>query len=88
MIADETGNSLDSVKTTLKAMYAKKPLLDKEGEAIYNVHTGEQAFYVQDTRDMSTVEAMTFTDNVKLFAIEFCGLILPEPEENIKLNFK
>lgn len=32
MIAYETGNSLDQVKTTLKAMYAKKPLLDKNYE--------------------------------------------------------
>lgn len=88
MIADETGNSLDAVKTTLKAMYAKKPLLDKEGEPIYNKDTGEQAMYVQDTRDMSTVEAMAFTENIRLFGIEFCNLVIPLPEENIKLNLK
>ncbi len=88
MIADETGNSLEVVKTTVKAMYAKKQLLDKDGEPIYDKNTGEPAMYIQDTRDMSTTECFTFTENVRMFATDFCGLILPDPDENIKLNLK
>lgn len=88
MIADETGNSLDSVKSTVKAMYAKKPLLDVDGEPIYDKATGEQAMYIQDTKDMSSAEAFDFTEKVRVFAMDFVGLILPLPEENIKLNLK
>lgn len=88
MIADETGNDLDSVKTTVKALYAKKPLLDKEGEPIYDKITGEQAMYVQDTRDMSSIEAFEFTERVRMFAADFCGMIIPLPEEQIKANLK
>ncbi len=88
MIADETGNSLQAVKTTLKLMYAKVPLLDREGEPVYNKDTGEQAFYVQDTRDMSTVQAMAFADNVRVFAMDFCNLIIPLPSEQIDMNIK
>lgn len=88
MIADETGNSLEAVKLTLKAMYAKKPLLDKEGEPICDVESGEIAYTVQDTKDMSTIEAAEFTENVRMFARDFCMLELPLPEENIKLNLK
>lgn len=88
MIADETGNDLEAVKTTVKAMYAKKPLLDKEGEPIYDKNTGEQAMYIQDTRDMSTVECFEFTEKVRIFSQDFCGLILPEPEQQINLKFK
>jgi hypothetical protein len=88
MIADETGNDAEVVKSTLKAMYAKKPLLDKEGEPIIDQTTGEAAYYIQDTRDMSTVEMMEFTENMRIFGMEFCGIVIPLPEENIKLNFK
>ncbi len=88
IIADETGNSLDAVKTTLKGLYAKQPLLDKEGEPIVDKKTGEIAHYIQDTRDMSTVECFEFTEKVRVFALEFCGIDLPLPDENIKINFK
>ncbi len=88
MIADETGNSLEVIKTTLKSMYAKKPLLDKEGEPILDKNTGEVVSYIQDTRDMSTVESAEFTENVRLFAMDFCNLVIPLPEEQINLNFK
>ena len=88
MIADETGNSLESVKMTLKAMYAKKPLLDKEGEPIADVESGEIAYTIQDTRDMNTIEAMEFTENVRMFARDFCMMELPLPDQNIKLNLK
>lgn len=88
MIADETGNSLERVKSTLKAMYAKKPLLDKEGEHIHDPETGEIVFYIQDTSDMSTLEAFEFTENVRMFAQDFCNLYVPLPDENIPLNFK
>lgn len=88
MIADETGNDLEAVKSTVKAMYAKKALLDKDGDVIYDPSTGEQAMYIQDTRDMSTIEAFEFTEKVRMFAIDFCNIILPLPEEQIKANVK
>lgn len=88
IIADETGNSLDNVKSTLKLMYAKKPLLNKDEEPIIDEKTGEQAFYVQDTSDMDSFEFGQFVENVKMFAIDFCGFSLPEPDENLSLKFK
>jgi hypothetical protein len=88
MIADETGNSLEVIKITLKGMYAKKPLLDKEGEPMYDKATGEAVMYIQDTSDMSSIEAFEFTEKVRMFAMDFCGMILPLPEENIKLILK
>lgn len=88
MIADETGNSLDVVKNTCKAMYAKKPLLDKDGDEIFDKETGEVAYYIQDTRDMSTTECFEFTEKVRMFALDFCGILLPLPDEQIDINFK
>ena len=88
MMADDTGNDLEQIKTTMKVMYAKKPLLDKHGEQIYNKETGEQAFYIQDTRDMNTLEMTEFMDKVRLFSQEFLNITIPLPEQNIKLNLK
>lgn len=88
IIADETGNSLESVKSTLKGMYAKKPLLDKDEEPIIYQQTGESAMYIQDTSDMSSVEFGEFVEHVKVFSIDFCGFSLPEPNDNIELKFK
>lgn len=88
MIADESGNDLETVKSTMKALYAKKPMLNKNGEEIFNKDTGEQAMYVQDTSAMSTVEALEFTENVRLFAAEFLNLHIPLPDEQIEANFK
>lgn len=87
MIADETGNSLEVIKSTLKAMYAKKTLLDKDGEPIYDKATGEVVSYIQDTKDMSTVEAMIFTEKVRMFAQDFCGMSIPSPGDNLEMNF-
>lgn len=88
LIADETGNDLDTVKNTVKAMYAKQPLLDKNGDQIYDKVTSEAAYYIQDTRDMSTTECFEFTERVRMFAQDFCGMVLPLPDEQIDINFK
>lgn len=65
----------------------KKPLLDKGGEPIYDKATGEVVSYIQDTRGMSTIEAMEFTENVRMFVQDFLGMNIPLPGENIEINF-
>jgi hypothetical protein len=88
LIADECGQDLDAVKSTVKTMYAKKPLLDKEGEPIYDKATGEQAMYIQDTSDMDTIEMTELVDKTRMFALDFFGMDIPLPSENIELKFK
>ena len=88
LIADDTGNDLETVKNTVKAMFLKKPMVDKSGKEIINPETGEVAYFIQDTRNLSTVEMMELTENTRLFAAEWFGMDLPLPDENIKLNLK
>lgn len=88
IIADETGNSLEAVKSTLKAIYCKKPFVDIHGDEIYNKDTGELLTYVQDTSDMSTIEMATLTEQTRMFALEWFGIDLPLPEEQIPFNLK
>lgn len=88
IIADETGNSLERVKSTLKLMYCKKPFLDVNGDEITDKNTGEVLTYIQDTSDMSTIEMATLTEQTRLFAQDWFNIYCPLPEEQIPFNLK
>jgi len=87
-IADDTGQELESVKATLKMLYCRKPLLDKEGHEQFNIQTGELLEYVEDTSNLSTVEMGKLIDNTVMFAQDFFGIILTPVGETSELRFK
>ena len=87
-IADETGQDMETVKSTVKLLYARKPLLDKDGNEQFNPLTGEILEYVQDTSDMNTVEIGKLIDNTVMFAQDFFGIILTPVGETSELRFK
>jgi hypothetical protein len=87
-IADETGQDMETVKATVKQMYARKPMLDANGEHVVDKETGDVAMYVQDTRDMNSLEMYELTENTRLFAMDFFGIVLKLPEEQTELKFK
>lgn len=88
VIAEETGNSLELVKSTLKLMFCKKDVTDKDGNVVVNPDTGEALTYIQKTSDMSKLEMTELIDNTRLFAAEWFKIYLPLPEEQIKLKLK
>lgn len=87
IIAEETGNSLERVKSTLKGLYAKRPFKYKDDNDVINEQTGEVLTYIQDTSDMSTVEFGALIDKTRMFAAEWFQINLPLPEEQIPFNF-
>lgn len=87
-IAEDTGQDLEAVKSTVKLLYARKPLLDKDGQEQFNVATGELLEYVQDTSSMNTVEMADLTEKTRMFAMEFFGIYLELPEQQVELRFK
>lgn len=86
MIGDETGQDLESVKSTIKLLYARKPVLDKNGEQLWNIETGEPLEYVQDTRDMTTVEMVDLCEKARMFALDYFGIVVPLPNEQVELK--
>ena len=88
IIAEETGNSLEVVKSTLKKMFAVRSWLDSEGNEIINKETGEVLTYIQDTSQMSTIEMSELTENTRVFAMEWFGIYLAMPEEQQTFKFK
>jgi len=87
-ISDETGQDMETVKSTVKLLYARKPLLDKDGNEQFNPVTGEILEYVQDTSNMNTVEIGKLIDNTVMFAQDFFGIILTPVGETSELRFK
>jgi len=87
-IANDTGQDLETVKSTIKTKYAQKAMVDSDGNEIVDPNTGDVAMYVQDTKDMNTVEMATLTENTRMFALEFFGIHLPLPEEQTELKYK
>jgi hypothetical protein len=64
------------------------PLTTKDGEIIADKSSGEVLERVKGTSELTVVEFMEFTDNVRLWAMEFLGMYLPLPEEQVELNFR
>lgn len=87
-IANETGQDFEDVKSTVKLLYARKPVLDKDGMEIFNEETGERLEYVQDTSKMTTVEMADLTEKTRMFALEYFGILLELPDEQVELRFK
>jgi hypothetical protein len=87
IIADDTGNSLETVKSCLKTMFLTTTMKDNIGNDMYNPKTGEQITYVRNTSDPDflTTDMMLFIDNIFVFAADF-GIILPLPGESMEMK--
>ena len=85
-IAKETGMSLEQIKEALKKKFLTVPLTTKDGEIIADKTTGEVLERVRGTSELTVVEFMEFTDNVRLWSAEFLGIYLPLPEEQTELK--
>jgi hypothetical protein len=87
-IAKETGAQLEQIKDALKKKFLSVPLTTKDGEIMADKSSGEVLERVKGTSELTVVEFMEFTDNVRLWAMEFLGMYLPLPEEQVELNFR
>lgn len=87
-IADDTGQDLEDVKSTVKLLYARKLVLDKDGNEMFNIETGEVLEYVQDTSKMNTVEMADLTEKTRMFALEYFNIHLELPDEQVELRFR
>ena len=87
-IAKETGMQLEQIKEALKNKFLTVPLTTKEGEIMADKSSGEVLERVKGTSELTVVEFIEFTENVRLWSAEFLGIYLPLPEEQVELNFR
>jgi hypothetical protein len=79
---------LEPIKDALKKKFLTVALTTKDGEIMADKSTGEVLERVKGTSELTVTEFMDFTDNVRVWAMEFLGLILPLPEEQVELKFR
>ena len=87
-IAKETGAQLEQIKDALKKKFLTVALTTKDGEIIADKSSGEVLERVKGTSELTVIEFMEFTENVRLWAMDFLGLYLSLPEEQVELNLK
>jgi hypothetical protein len=85
-ISKETGAQLEQIKDALKKKFLSVPLTTKDGEIIADKSSGEVLERVKGTSELTVIEFMEFTENVRLWAMDFLGLYLSLPEEQVELN--
>lgn len=87
-ISNETGMDLEEVKSLMKLKFLQRPILDKDGIERVDEETGEVMHYIPSTAELSTVEAMEFTEKIRVWCMEFLNIVLPLPEQEQELKFK
>jgi hypothetical protein len=78
----DTGNAMDidDIHLMLRVKFLKQIIS-------INEETGEVAERVKSTTELSTIEFMDFVSKVRFWAIDFFGVEIPEPNEELTLNF-
>lgn len=87
-ISDETGMAPDVIKDVLKHKFLSEDIIDGNGEIMVDRSTGEVLKRYKSTTELSTVEFMAFTEEIRLWANDFLNLQLPEPDSQSEINFK
>jgi hypothetical protein len=85
-IAKETGMQMEQIKDALKKKFLTVALTTKDGEIVADKESGEVLERVRGTSELTVVEFMEFTENVRIWAMEFLGLYLPSPDEQTELK--
>lgn len=71
--------SLEEVDVYCKSLFADKELINRT--------TGEIIHVPELKRDMSTIEMMTYINSIRDWSLEYLNTYIPEPEEQIILDF-
>jgi hypothetical protein len=87
-IADETGIDKNDVKEVLRHKFLAEDILDQNGEIMADKASGEVLRRYKSTTELSTIEMLTFTEEIRQWSLDFLNLPLPLPNEEIELKFK
>jgi len=87
IIAEETGMEMLDVKDQMAKKYLKTEIKDKDGGLVADPETGEVMTKVMSTADLTTIQFNEYTEKIRMWAGQFLGIDLPEPDpEKSKRN--
>lgn len=88
ILADYFGYSLDTMKLLIQLKWLKEPIVGDDGQEAVDYTTGEVLFTLRSSKDLNTAEMAQLCDELRKWALDGWGVVLPLPEENTELNFK
>lgn len=86
ILAEEIGIEIEDIKHLLKEKFLREPLKDKHGNEVAD-EQGELQFKIRDTSSLSKAEMSSFMDKVFMWSQSFLNVHLPQPLEQMPLNF-
>jgi hypothetical protein len=86
ILAEEIGIEIEDIKHLLKEKFLREHLKDKHGNEVAD-EQGELQFKIRDTSSLSKAEMSSFMDKVFMWSQSFLGCNLPQPLEQVPLNF-
>jgi hypothetical protein len=72
--------TLEQTHELLRLRFLKHTVLQNE-------ETGECVERIKSTTELSTTDFMDYLKQIQIFAVEYFGVEIPEPNENITLKF-
>lgn len=87
-LADECGMHAEDFKMMMKMKFLTRAAVNKSGEEIVDVNTGEVMTFIPSTADIDTKEMGELIENIRMFGLDVLGYVLPLPDENYKINFQ
>ena len=88
IIAEETGMEMLDVKDQMAKKYLKAEVKDREGSLVADPETGEVMTKVMSTADLTTVQFNEYTEKIRMWAGQFLGIDLPEPNPEMSKRNK
>jgi hypothetical protein len=88
LIAEDCGLPMAKMKEILAFKFLQRPALDKDGEMMVDMETGEVQMYIPSTADLDKKEMARFMDEIWLWTLYNRGFELPKFDENYKINFQ
>jgi len=84
MICEETGHDEEFMKEFLAKKYLTVSMLDQDGNEQADPETGEVMTRVRGTSELNVVEFMMFMDKIWMWANDFLGMQLPQPDPEMR----
>lgn len=86
-MGEEIGYDLNEMKDLMKLKFGvMEPVVDKNGNEVYDPETGELQEKQKSTADYKTDEMTVFIDKIRQFSHEVLGCYLPTVEEMKQFN--
>lgn len=88
ILADEFGYDTDTMKELIRLKWLKEYLYKDDGDELVDITTGEHMFRLKSTTELSTLEMVMLTEEIRIWALQGWSIVLPLPDDQLDFKFK